>query len=157
MAAASRERRTVRSAIAAAYGTQDPEVIEVGPQLRQVAPALFERLGRRPLPTAIFALTSIATLGSLMALSQRGLAVPEEVSLMGFDDYEWMQVVHPAISAVRQPVAELARAAWQRLVARLAGDTAPPERVRLACSLELRSSTAAPVATHRSRRSTAPP
>jgi len=120
-----------------------PEVIEVGARLDTAAEVLFARLGRRPAPTGIAALTNTATLAALKALSRRGLGVPEDISLVGFDDDDWMQVVRPAITAVRQPMADLARTAWRRLRERLAGDTSRSVRVELPCTLVLRDSTAA--------------
>jgi LacI family transcriptional regulator, galactose operon repressor len=120
------------------------EVVEGGPVVQQIAAAVTIRLGRQPLPTAILALTNRATLGALLALSQKGLVVPRDVSFVGFDDNEWMQVMNPAITAVRQPVDTLARTAWSLLMARLHGDTGPAAHVQLPCSLEIRASTAAP-------------
>ena len=132
---------------AALAGRAIVEVVEgVGSETH--VPALTEvvwkRLGRRPLPTALLALTNQATLGAVLALQRRGMVVPRDISLVGFDDNEWMKIMHPAISAVRQPVEALARSAWARLVARLHGDVAPPVHLRLPGSLELRDSTGAP-------------
>jgi len=105
---------------------------------------VLKRLGRRPLPTAVLALTNQATLGAVQALQRRGLVIPRDVSLVGFDDNEWMQVMLPGISAVRQPVEALASKAWARLVARMHGDAAPPVHLRLSGSLEMRNSSGAP-------------
>jgi len=120
-----------------------PEVIEVGAGLEAAAEALFARLARARPPTAIVALTNTATLAALKALSRRGLRVPQHISLVGFDDDDWMEVVRPAITAVRQPMADMARAAWSRLRERLAGDATRSVRVQLPCALVLRDSTAA--------------
>jgi len=128
------------------------EVAEVGLDLERAGQALFLRLGRKPVPTAIFALTNTATLAALSALSRRELTVPEDISLVGFDDDDWMQVVRPAITAVRQPMADLAQAAWSRLRARLGGDASRPSRTELPCVLVLRESTAACVAVRPDRR-----
>ena len=132
-----------RAAFAARARAGAPEVIEVGSGLEPAAEALLARLGRAPAPTAIVALTNTATLAALKALSRRGLRVPEDISLVGFDDDDWMEVVRPAITAVRQPMADLARTAWRRLRERLAGDRSRSVRVQLPCTLVLRDSTAA--------------
>ncbi len=132
-----------RAAFAARARTPAPEVLEVGSGLEQASEALFARLGRAPAPTAIVALTNTATLAALKALSRRKLRVPRDVSLIGFDDDDWMEVVRPGITAVRQPLADLARTAWSRLRERLAGDASGPVRVQLPCTLVLRDSTAA--------------
>jgi LacI family transcriptional regulator len=143
-----------RAAFAAKSKTAAPEVIEAGAQLEKAAEIVFARLARMPIPTAIVALTNTTTLAALLALSRRGLAVPQDMSLVGFDDDDWMQVVRPAITAVRQPMADLARVAWSRLGARLAGDASAASCTRLPCSLELRGSTAAPAGSKAGRRTT---
>jgi DNA-binding LacI/PurR family transcriptional regulator len=83
--------------------------------------------------------------------------MPDDLALAGFDEDEWMRVVVPRITAVRQPVEDLAQAAWRRLMARVAGDDTPPREVRLACSFEVRESSAlarkGPGAVARGRRS----
>ena len=53
-----------------------------------------------------------------------------------------MRAVSPPLTAVRQPVELLGRAAWARLVARIGGDSSPPHETRLACTLEIRESSA---------------
>jgi|SRR6266545_801343 len=132
-----------RAAFAASARVGAPKLVEVGSRLEPAANALFARLGRAPRPTGIVALTNTATLATLKALSRRGIRVPEDISLVGFDDDDWMEVVRPAITAVRQPMAELARTAWRRLRERLAGDASRPLRFQLSCTLALRDSTAA--------------
>ena len=97
-------------------------------------------LGARPAPSAVFALTNTATLGALGALSARGLAVPHQVALVGYDDDDWMSVASPALTAVRQPIRGMALAAWSRLAARLRGDASPPSVTRLDCLLAIRAS-----------------
>ena len=63
------------------------------------------------------------------------------VALAGFDDAEWMSLVTPGITAIRQPVHAIAEAAWAQLARRLAGDRSPPAALRLPCGLEIRGST----------------
>jgi LacI family transcriptional regulator len=116
------------------------EVLEVGFTLADSRARLAARLATRPLPDAVFTLNNVATLGALGALNAAGLVVPADMALVGFDDEEWMHVVSPPITAVRQPVAQLGLAAWARLMARIGGDAAPPTEVRLTCTLEIRDS-----------------
>ena len=69
-----------------------------------------------PLPTAIFTLNNVLTLGHAQGRRRcRRCAIPDDVSLLGFDDYDWMEVFRPPLCAIRQPVAEMAHAAWERL------------------------------------------
>jgi LacI family transcriptional regulator len=127
------------------------EIVEVGFTLADSRARLARRLAAPPLPDALFTLNNVATLGALGALHAAGLRVPQDIALVGFDDAEWMHVTVPPLTAVCQPVEALGLAAWARLMARIGGDGSPPQEIRLACTLELRASSA-PAATARSRR-----
>jgi len=148
VAASSLRLRNVRDRVAGARAALGEggvvEVMEVGSGLERAADVLHARLARGPAPSAVLALTNTATLAALQALSRHALAVPRDVSLIGFDDDDWMQVVRPALTAVRQPMADLVQTAWMRLRARMAGDTSAATRVQLPCALVSRESTAAP-------------
>jgi len=127
---------------AAAGSDAEVELIEVGHTLAESRARLTERLARGLPPDALFTLNNVATLGALGALAATGLRVPQDVALVGFDDEEWMRAVSPPLTAVRQPVEALGLEAWGRLMARIGGDTSPPHEVRLACTLEIRDSSA---------------
>ena len=119
------------------------EVLDTDFSLADSRARLAQRLAQAPRPDAIFALNNVAALAALAALDAAGLAIPEDVPLVGFDDTAWMEVAAPPLTAVSQPVEALARASWARLMARIAGDTSPPQEVRLPCTLEVRASTLA--------------
>lgn len=70
-------------------------------------------------PTAIFAANNILAEAALTALGQRGLRVPRDVSLVAFDDVQWMSLVEPPVTAVRQPIADMARSAAELMLRRL--------------------------------------
>jgi LacI family transcriptional regulator len=126
----------IDAAIADVGGGACAEMLEAGFELGPIARAVAARLRREPQPTAVFALNNVLTLGTLKAVTARGLAIPDDLSLLGFDDYDWMEVFRPPLSAIRQPVAELAHAAWRRLAA-LTG-AAPMEAVPVPCHVRLR-------------------
>jgi LacI family transcriptional regulator len=114
----------------------------------KIAALVRTRLRRPPLPTAIFTLNNVLTLGTLKAAAAVGVSIPDDVSLLGFDDYDWMEVFRPPLSAIRQPVADMAHAAWERL-ATLTGTGALADaplacHVRLPCCLVWRGSVAPP-------------
>jgi DNA-binding LacI/PurR family transcriptional regulator len=81
-------------------------------------------------PTAIFAANNILAEAALIALEQQGLRVPRDVSLVAFDDVQWMSMVEPPVTTVRQPVADMARSAAELALRRLReGTTGPPSTV----------------------------
>ena len=92
--------------------------------------------------TAAVALTNSSTLIALAALRHLRRAVPEDVSLVGFDDYDWMAVAAPSITAVRQPVREMAQVAWDSLRKRIKGGEALNTRTMHQPELIIRESTA---------------
>ena len=126
----------------AAAGRAEVELLEVGYTLADSRARLAERLRHGLPPDALFTLNNVATLGALGAVAEAGLRVPQDVALAGFDDEAWMRAVSPPLTAVRQPVEALALEAWGRLKARIGGDASPPHQVRLACTLEVRDSSA---------------
>lgn len=73
----------------------------------------------RPTPTAIFAANNILAEATLIALEQQGLRVPRDVSVVAFDDVQWMSMVEPPVTTVRQPVADMARSAAELALRRL--------------------------------------
>lgn len=93
-------------------------------------------------PTALFCLTNRMALHAVRAVHSLGIQVPEELSILGFDDVEWVTAVQPSVSTVAQPLQELGRRAWAALRTRMARPDAPLERVSLSCRLTIRGSTA---------------
>ena len=71
-----------------------------------------------------------------------GLDFPRQISLLGFDDFEWMTVLKPYISTIEQPTDQMAALAWSMLTDRLAGKRRDVSHVRLPCALRVRESTA---------------
>nr|WP_246849660.1 LacI family DNA-binding transcriptional regulator [Rubellimicrobium arenae] len=94
--------------------------------------------------TAVIALTNTTTLQILAALTRAGRSVPGNVSLVGFDDYPWMLVARPSVTAVRQPVGAMGGSIWARLQERIGGASDPPSRRTHTAELILRESTAPP-------------
>jgi LacI family transcriptional regulator len=98
-------------------------------------------LGLADPATAIFTTDNLMSLGAFEGAQRAGRSVPEDVSLVGFDDLEWTTIVRPPLTVVVQPVYELGAAAATRLLARLAGDDSPPEVRTLATTFAVRAST----------------
>lgn len=100
---------------------------------------LGEQLDREP-PTAVYSLFQKTTLIALSEFRRRGLSCPKDISLIGFDDADWMQVTYPAVSAVVQPVERLADSAFAQLIARLNGSKDPAFSHLENCELVIRES-----------------
>ena len=97
---------------------------------------------RRP-PTAIFAANDNMAVGAIQAAAERGLSVPEDLSVVGFDDSDAARIVSPALTTVRQPLAELGRTAVSLLMRLIERQRVEALRVELATRLVIRSSTGA--------------
>lgn len=95
-------------------------------------------------PTAILAFDSVLTLGVLSALRELGLRCPTDVSVLGFDDADWAEVVSPPLSVLRQPVYEIGVKACELLLRRVEGWGGRPAQHRLKGRLIERESIAPP-------------
>lgn len=116
------------------------EVIRSGLDLESATKVMVQRFETGPLPTAIFSLFIQGTLASLREITRFDLSMPNQISLAGFDDFEWMQVMHPPVAAVIQPVAGLAETAMRLLTDRMAAPLQKRRHEQLACSLQSRGS-----------------
>lgn len=106
-------------------------------------------------PTAVFAASDEGALGLIKALTDRGVAVPRDVSVAGFDGIEYSGIYDPALTTVLQPRAELGRLAGENLVRRMdrSAPALAPARTRLSCTLLIRDSVADGPAAGRTRSS----
>lgn len=95
-------------------------------------------------PTAIFAAGDRMALGAIEALRRRGLRVPQDVSLVGFDDLPEVRWSAPPLTTVRQPLAEMGALAVRTLLDLTRAEPADPPRLELGTRLVVRASTAAP-------------
>lgn len=130
-----------RKALAEAGVGRRARVVTGGLDVESCRTAIERELRRPQRPTAIFAASYVATLGAIKAIRAVGLDLPGDVSLLGIDDADWMEALHPYISAVAQPVEQMAAEAWRLLNQRLGGGTAKSARIRLPCTLHVREST----------------
>jgi LacI family transcriptional regulator len=94
-------------------------------------------------PTALFAANNLMTLGALRALQEAHVAVPQDMSVVGFDDFHWGSLMQPSLTSVRQPTYQIGQVAAQLLMRRLQDGPAPaPELVVLSPELMIRNSSA---------------
>ena len=134
-----------RSALLRAGLVPDPSLVRHGDSL--VGGGLrhgTDLLGMADRPTAIISGSDEQAYGVYQAARGLGLRVPDDVSVVGFDDVELCQWVSPQLTTVRQPLADMAREAT-RIVIELSRDGVPPtSRLELATTVVVRQSTAPP-------------
>ncbi|HET7386407.1 MAG TPA: substrate-binding domain-containing protein, partial [Nocardioidaceae bacterium] len=126
----------------------DPDLVKYGdfhhPSGRAVA---LELLDLDDPPTAIFAGSDQQAFGVYEALRARRLRVPEDISVVGFDDLTICGWVSPPLTTIRQPLEQMAAMATRMLLDGAGYDGAQARHVELATSLVVRESTAPPATT----------
>ncbi|HUG53046.1 MAG TPA: LacI family DNA-binding transcriptional regulator [Vicinamibacteria bacterium] len=96
-------------------------------------------------PTAIFAASYRLGIGTMSAIQTHGLRCPEDVSVIGYDQYDWQDVFHPRLTTVAQPTYLLGARAMDLLIRRMRTGPAPPESILLKSSLTARDSCCPPL------------
>lgn len=104
-----------------------------------------ELLAEREKITAVFAANDVIAYGLIRAAMEAGLRIPEDLSVVGFDDLEMSVILHPPLTTVRQPKYEIGRTAMEMLLARTKGGAkslSEPEHRILPVHLVIRESCA---------------
>ncbi|SOD62056.1 transcriptional regulator, LacI family [Streptomyces zhaozhouensis] len=134
-----------RSALAAAGIETEPTLVRDGTYDRASGAEQVRALLQLPSPpTALFICSDHMAIGGYEALAGAGLRVPEDVSVVGFDDLPEARWVAPALTTVRQPLKEMGGSALRTLVRLMNGEELESPRVELATTLVVRDSVAAP-------------
>jgi len=95
--------------------------------------------------TALFAFNDVSAIGAMRAFLDAGLRVPDDVSVVGFDDIQSAAFQNPSLTTVRQPLQEMGEIAGRILLQRLSGENgSPPGRVTVDPQLVVRGSTGPP-------------
>ncbi len=138
-------RRGYRGALATAGILPDPALeVEAEPEIGPGREAAEYLLDLPEPPTAIFAFNDNIAIGAIQAARARGVRVPDDLSIVGFDDVEYATIVTPSLTTVRQPLAEMGRTAVSLLNRLLDGHGVETLHVELATRLVVRDSTAPP-------------
>ena len=133
-----------RTAMAEAGLPVRPDYVALGgfdPELARAATPKFLALPEPP--TAIFASSDYLAIGAVMGLRDAKISVPDQMSLIGFDDMPFGALLTPPLTAIRQPVDQIGRAGFQLLLQLLKGET-PTALTRLPVELIRRQSVGAP-------------
>lgn len=132
-----------RAALETAGVTVEPGLIRYGSFLADAGHDHGHALLSLPdRPTAIFAGSDMQAFGVFEAARQRGLRVPEDLSVVGFDDLPLAQSAWPPLTTVRQPLQDMAELATRMVLAMGRGEHPEARRVELATDLVVRESTA---------------
>ncbi|MFI5471597.1 LacI family DNA-binding transcriptional regulator [Streptomyces cacaoi] len=134
-----------RSALASAGIAYRPEYLRNGGFDESVAHRRMRELLDLPEPpTAVFVCSDSMALGAYLALAERGLRIPHDVSVVGFDDLPESRWTTPALTTVRQPLAEMAATGLRLLLRMMDGEHPEGTRTELSTRLVERASTAPP-------------
>ena len=121
-----------------------PEYVQRGEFHHQDGLAAGPRAaGLKSPPTAIFASSDVQALGVYEAARGRGVAIPSDLSIVGFDDLKVARWAGPALTTVRVPIAEMAEQAVHLVLSSTAARRDAVPRIDMATSLVVRDSTAA--------------
>ncbi|CAG1014604.1 partial putative HTH-type transcriptional repressor ExuR, partial [Anaerolineae bacterium] len=121
----------------------DPDLVAIGDFWQPSAyQAALDLMSLKNPPTAIFASNDLSAFGAMEAVRESGLRIPEDVSIIGFDDVPQAALVHPKLTTVRQPLDQIGRVAVRMLLEQIDNPGHPPRRVTLATRLVVRDSCA---------------
>ncbi|WP_431279583.1 LacI family DNA-binding transcriptional regulator [Leifsonia poae] len=141
LASAQLREAGYRESLAEAGIEFDPTlVLDGGYQTAQTAAAALELLTRADRPTAVFAANDMSAIGVLQAAHELGLRVPEDLSVIGFDDIPEAARATPPLTTMAQPLHDIGAQALRMLIELLGGGDVP-ERVHLPAKLVVRGST----------------
>lgn len=118
----------------------EPRVAHASLDADQTAAAMAELFSADPRPTAVIGGNNQATIAAMTWLRLHDLEVPGDVSVASFDDFEWSDVFHPRLTAISQPIEDIANTATSLLADRLADVARPGRIVRLDPHLVIRDS-----------------
>lgn len=91
-------------------------------------------------PTAIFASNDVMAFGAMDAVREKGKRIPEDISIVGFDDIPQASIIHPALTTVKQPLRKMGSVATQILLDLLKNPGSPTKRIELPTGLVIRNS-----------------
>ncbi|HEU5347659.1 MAG TPA: LacI family DNA-binding transcriptional regulator [Ktedonobacterales bacterium] len=120
----------------------DPDLVVSG-SFRELGgyEAMQKLLALAQPPTAIFAVNDLAAVGAMRVIGEAGLTVPGDISVVGFNDLSAVIGTTRLLTTLRVPLHDMGRAAAERLLAKITGETVSPEPVVIPVDLVVRRST----------------
>lgn len=130
-----------RTALSDAGIDEDPALVRYGESRMESGQRLVEELLDSPEPpTALFAGNDLTMLGAYVALCERGLSIPRDMAVVGYDDVPWALAMAPPPTVVRQPGREMGRRAADMLMRRITEPDASVTTATLRPQLVVRAS-----------------
>ena len=132
-----------RDALAAQGIAYDAGLVDFGNfKLEDAYHACHRMLATELQPSALFVANNLMLIGVMRALGDMDIKVPQRMSVCSIDDFPWASAFQPALTVVRQPIADMASAAFRCLADRLGGATAKPRHLIFPPQLLVRQSCA---------------
>jgi LacI family transcriptional regulator len=143
------QRWECQMAVAREMKLEVPPELTVAIKLRLSTPEMgfgpaIELLNRGVDFSALVCYNDVSAFGAIRALMDRGLKVPQDVSVVGFDDIESAAYNNPSLTTIRQPLNQMGEVAARILLQRIRGQAAFPDAVPILPDLVIRESTCPP-------------
>jgi len=131
----------VRATLAAhGLALRPTHLLETGYTLSEGREAMTRLLAVRPRPTAVICGNDLVAVAAIAACRERGLEVPNDISVAGFGDMEIAALRTPPVTTIRSPIAAIGEAAGEQILSRIAG-VDRPSKVEFEAELVIRGST----------------
>jgi len=143
LSAQQREQGYREALMAAGIPIDESLIVDGGYRAARATAAAGELLGRPDRPSAIFAANDVTALEAIRVAASRGLSVPIDLSVIGFDDLPAAGSGRPGLTTIRQPLLEMGTAAVHLLLAMLDGGAS--ERIQMPAELIVRDTTQPPL------------
>ncbi len=140
----ARTRRSAFLKCIEVHGIRDRQriIVEGNHRVDGGEAAMAKLLGLPAPPTAVLASNDLTAIGALRAISRAGLRVPDDISVVGFDDIELSQYTQPPLTTIRLSRDELGRKACDALYESVEGRRDTGQEIKVSTNLVLRESTA---------------
>lgn len=106
-------------------------IIEADAQKQAVLPVLTALLERSERPTALVGANNLMTMALIKALKKLGKRLPDDIAVIGFDDWEWAELIDPPITVVSQPTYRMGEEAASILIRRIRGKKSHKLKMKL--------------------------
>ncbi len=126
----------------AGLAVQENLIVVSGPSVSDSEMAAANLLDREDRPTAIFGCNDLLAIGVLQACRARGIRVPDQLSVIGFDDTQLCSIVSPKLTSIAQPIRKLSKETIDMIIRMIEQADTPKQRIKMLPEISIRESTA---------------